>query len=80
MGETVTINNTIWKKINIMWIGVFLFLSAANLFVVYNFSESIWVNFKLFGVLGITLGATIIQVIWITRHTNTDKNPSSTVS
>ncbi len=80
MGEVITINSTIWKKINVMWIGVFLFLAATNLFVVYNFSESIWVNFKLFGVLGITLVATIIQAIWITRHTSTDKNPSSTAS
>ena len=80
MGETITINSAIWKKINVMWIGVFLFLAIVNLLVVYNFSESTWVNFKLFGVLGVTLVATIIQVIWITRHTNTDKNPSSTVS
>ena len=80
MGETIAINSAIWRKINVMWVGVFLFLAVTNLFVVYNFSESIWVNFKLFGVLGITLLATIVQVIWITRHTNTDKNPSSTVS
>ena len=80
MGETITINSAIWRKINVMWIGVFLFLAVTNLFVVYNFSESTWVNFKLFGVLGVTLVATIAQVIWITRHTNTDKNPSSTVS
>jgi len=80
MGETVAISSAIWKKINVMWVSVFLFLAIVNLLVVYNFSESVWVNFKLFGVLGITMVATIIQVIWITRHTSTDKNPSSTVS
>ena len=38
-----------------MWVAFFLVSGAANLFVAYNFSEGIWVNFKLFGLLGMTL-------------------------
>ena len=74
MSETVTLENAIWKRINLMWVSVFVFLAFANLFVVYNFSESTWVNFKLFGILGITLLAVIAQVIWIARHTSLDND------
>ena len=44
-------------------------LGAANLFVVYNFDEATWVNFKLFGMLGLTLLMVLIQVLWIASKT-----------
>ena len=40
-------------------------LGVANLYVVYNFDEQTWVNFKLFGMLGITLAMVIAQAVWI---------------
>ena len=38
-------------------------------YVVYNFDEATWVNFKLFGMLGLTLLMVLIQVLWITSRT-----------
>lgn len=57
-----------WQKLNLMWTGFFLLSGAANLFVAYNFSEGIWVNFKLFGLLGMTLVFVMLQAVWLSRR------------
>jgi len=57
-----------WRQLNLMWIVFFLVCGLANILVAYNFSEEIWVNFKLFGLLGLTFVFIIIQTIWMNRH------------
>ena len=57
-----------WQRLNLMWAGFFLVSGAANLFVAYNFSEGIWVNFKLFGLLGMTLVFVMLQALWLSRR------------
>ena len=69
MGEAVQLEPVMWRQLNLMWIGNFSFLGAANLYVVYNFDEATWVNFKLFGMLGLTLVMVVIQVLWIAAKT-----------
>jgi len=39
-----------------------------NLIVAYQFSEDVWVNFNLFGLLGLTFIFLIIQGVWISKH------------
>ena len=46
------------------------FIPAENIFVVYNFDEETWVNFKLFGMLGLTLLTAIGQALWIAAKTS----------
>ena len=65
-----------WQLLNLMWAGFFLLSGSANLFVAYNFSEGIWVNFKLFGLLGMTLVFVMLQALWLSRRnlpSGTDK-------
>ena len=57
-----------WQRLNLMWAGFFLLSGAANLYVAYNFSEGVWVNFKLFGLLGMTLVFVLLQAFWLSRH------------
>lgn len=57
-----------WQRLNLMWAGFFLFSGAANLFVAYNYSEGVWVNFKLFGLLGMTLVFVLLQALWLSRR------------
>src|SRR5690606_17416752 len=45
----------VWRNLNYSWVIFFLASGALNLYVAYNFSQDFWVNFKLFGLLGITL-------------------------
>lgn len=70
MGHAVTLTADIWRQLNLMWVANFAILGAVNLFVVYNFSEAAWVNFKLFGTLGLTLVTAVGQALWIAARTS----------
>lgn len=74
MGEAVELNAAFWRQLNMMWVVNFFVLGAANIYVVYNFDEATWVNFKLYGILGLTLVMALGQAIWISAHlANQDK-------
>lgn len=56
-----------WRILNVMWVVFFLVSGAANLYVAYNFPEAFWVNFKLFGLLGLTVLFVLVQAAWLVR-------------
>jgi intracellular septation protein len=58
----------VWQKLNLTWICFFTTLGFVNLYVAYNYKEETWVNFKLFGVLGIMLVFIFLQGIWLAKH------------
>ncbi|RAU45868.1 MULTISPECIES: septation protein A [unclassified Pseudomonas] len=67
MGHALTLPQAIWTKLNIAWIVFFLFCGAANLYVAFTYQD-FWVDFKVFGSLGMTLIFLIGQGIFLTRH------------
>lgn len=68
MSSAVQVPNAIWINANWMWVGFFVFIGILNLVVAYGFSEEVWVDFKLFGVLGLTFAFIIAQVFYLQRH------------
>lgn len=65
MGAQLSLDRGAWLKLNGLWIAFFVFMGAINLYVAYNFDEATWVNFKLFGILGLTLAFVVIQGFWL---------------
>lgn len=57
----------VWKRLNLAWVLFFIFSGIANLIVAFNFSEDIWVDFKLFGLMGLTLMFVIGQAFYLAR-------------
>jgi intracellular septation protein len=70
MGHAVELDAVMWRQLNMIWIANFIVLGAANLYVAYNFDESTWVNFKLFGMFGLTLLTAVGQAVWIASRTS----------
>ena len=68
MGKQITLPAPVWEKLNIAWIRFFLLQGVLNIFVAYNFSTDVWVNFKLFGSLGLTLAFVVLQALYFSRH------------
>ncbi len=68
LGNAIDAPRSIWNKLNTAWIIFFVFVAAINLYIAYNFSEEIWVNFKLFGMMGLTIAFIIIQMIILSRY------------
>jgi intracellular septation protein len=65
MGESFALERALWLKLSWAWIAFFVALGALNLYVAYNFAENVWVNFKLFGMLGLTLVFALAQAFWL---------------
>lgn len=68
MAPNVALPQPIWYRLNLSWALFFLFLGAVNLFVVYRFDTDVWVNFKLFGMLGLTVAFVLLQAAFLARY------------
>jgi intracellular septation protein len=70
MSGQIKLPSAIWTRLNYIWVVFFIFSGAINLYVAFSghFSEEAWVNFKLFGMLGLTLVFIILQGVYLSRH------------
>jgi len=117
MRHAIDVPGEVWRRLNLMWIGFFLFSGLANLYVVYvgsgfyetqqalvtaagltetdlsscaeqftgklfdlcqntKASEETWVNFKLFGMMGMTILFVIAQGFYLARHIHDEEQPA----
>lgn len=68
MSNAINVPAAIWKRTNLMWAIFFAAVGIVNLIVAYNFSEDFWVDFKMFGVFGLTFVFIIAQVLYLQRY------------
>jgi len=71
MDKQMNLGFAIWQRLNLSWFLFFAFLGALNLYVVHHFDTPTWVNFKLFGCLGLTLLFIIAQGLYMSKHHQT---------
>ena len=74
MEQQVSLPDEVWARLLVSWIGFFAVMGALNLYVAYNYSTDAWVNFKLFGGIGLMLVFVLLQALVLARHVH-DKNP-----
>lgn len=70
----IQLPDPVWSKLNLAWAAFFAAMGVLNLYVAYNFSEEAWVNFKLFGGMGLMLGFVLAQGFYLSRHMQEDAN------
>jgi len=70
MEKQLSLPDPVWTKLNLGWAGFFAFMGVANLYVAMNFSTDAWVNFKMFGSLGLMLVFVVGQTLYLSRHMN----------
>lgn len=68
MEAQVTVPDPVWIRLLASWIAFFSVMGALNLIVAYNFSTDTWVNFKLFGGIGLMLVFVVLQALMLSRH------------
>ena len=68
LGKSLALSNEGWILLNKRWIFFFFSLAILNELVWRTQSEEIWVNFKVWGILPITLIFTIFQISLINKH------------
>ena len=73
IGDQLDLPPFVWRRLNFAWIAFFALMGLANLYVAYSFPTEIWVNFKLFGSIGLTLLFTLAQGLYLSRHLHEDE-------
>lgn len=66
--EAIELPRADWMRLNLAWTVFFGVMGLLNLYVVYNFDEPTWVNFKLFGTLGLTVAMVVVQALWLAKR------------
>jgi intracellular septation protein len=67
--EPLDLSRQTWMLVNSAWAAWFAVLAAANIYIARNFAESVWVNFKVFGISVAMLIFMVPQVIWLNGKT-----------
>ena len=75
LAEQMKLPESVWNKVNWSWIGFFVFMGFANLAVAFafNLSTDDWVNFKLFGGMGLMFVFVIIQGLILSKYIEEEK-------
>jgi intracellular septation protein len=68
LGEQLQLPDPIWARLNWAWVGFFSVMGALNLWVAFNFATDTWVNFKLFGAMGLMFVFVIAQGLFISKY------------
>ena len=71
--HSVSMPDYAWQRLNIAWVGFFFTIGVLNLYVAYTYSEQTWVNFKLFGMLALTLTFMIAQGFYLARFMRSEE-------
>lgn len=72
--QSVSLPAVVWTRLNLSWVLFFIALGVLNLYVVYNFDTNTWVDFKLFGLMGLTIVFLIAQGFYMVRHVLPDED------
>jgi len=76
LDEAIQLPAAIWIRLNMMWVAFFIFCGLLNLYVAFLYApelsdearQAIWVDFKMYGMLGLTFAFMILQIFYIQRH------------
>lgn len=68
MGAQLQLPEPVWTTLNWAWTGFFAVMGVLNLWVAYNFDTDTWVNFKMFGGMGLMLLFVVGQAIYLGRY------------
>ncbi len=78
-GQITLTSQRVWTHLNIAWVLFFVSMGAINLYVAYNFEENTWVNFKLFGMMGLTIVFVLAQGFYLAKYIDDKAQPESSI-
>jgi len=75
MGKQMELPGPVWTRLLWSWVGFFAVMGIVNLYVAFNYSEDLWVNFKLFGGMGLMFVFVIGQALFLARYVEEGDKP-----
>lgn len=77
LGKEIQLPENVWKNINLGWAGFFILCMIINMLISRYLSDDAWVDFKTFGILGMTLIATLFTGIYLYRYLPKNDNEAN---
>jgi intracellular septation protein len=68
MSQQLALPDPVWTQLNFAWGGFFSLMGVLNLYIAFNYPLEFWVNFKLFGFIGLMIVFVVIQSIYLSRY------------
>ncbi|GAA3612718.1 MAG: septation protein A [Gibbsiella quercinecans] len=68
LGKELALPDRVWNNLNLAWALFFLACGLANIYVAFWLPQSVWVNFKVFGLTALTLVFTLLSGVYIYKH------------
>lgn len=68
LGNQLELPPPVWRRLTQAWVAFFTLMGVLNLWVAYNFATGTWVNFKLFGGVGLMLAFAVAQSLYLSRY------------
>lgn len=73
MGSQLELPDSAWRVTNWSWAAFFAVMGTVNLWVAYHYDTDTWVNFKLFGGMGLMLLFVLGQALYLGRYLKTEE-------
>lgn len=73
LSQHMQLPDPVWSRLNLAWVGFFALMGVLNLYVAYNYSTDLWVNFKLFGGMGLMLLFVLAQALVLGKYAAEEK-------
>jgi len=77
MEKQIALPDPIWLRVGFAWITFFIAMGFLNLYVAFNFPTATWVNFKLFGGMGLMFAFVIGQSILLSKYIKDPDEPKA---
>ena len=68
MSAQLNLPDPIWLRLLFAWVAFFAVMGVVNLWVAFNFDTDTWVNYKLFGGMGLMIVFVLLQAMYLSRH------------
>ena len=73
LGEQLSLPEAVWSKVTLSWMAFFAVMGVLNLVIAFNFPTDTWVNFKLFGGMGLMLIFVLVQGMLLSKYIEEEK-------
>ena len=77
MEKQLALPEPIWGRVGFAWIAFFAFMGCLNLYIAFNYPTATWVNFKLFGGMGLMFAFVIGQSILLSKYIKDPDEPKA---
>ncbi len=71
--QAINVPDSLWNKLNLFWVAIMAAISVLNIYIAYNFSLDFWVNFKVFGLMGISFVCLLATIITLFKYLPDDE-------